>query len=212
MKTSRSFLLTATALIISTGMLHAEKNTALKPVLAKAGKIVIEESFTSAELSKTWNVAKGEWQAKDGVLVGKEKASDKHAAVLALTKPNRNSIIQFSFKLDGVKAFDLSFNSAKGHLFRVVVDGEGIALSKDKDKKDEKSKAAMLGKAGVKFDSGKWFTMLVEVKGDKVSVQTDNGAKIAGSNSELDVAKTGYRFVARGESVSIADLKVWDVE
>lgn len=193
-------------------MAHAEKNAPLKPVLAKPGKVVIEETFAGAELGKSWNVAKGDWKPKDGVLVGKEKASDKHAGVLMLAKPNRNSIIQFSLKLDGAKAFDLSFNSASGHLFRVSIDGEGVALNKDKDKKDEKSKAAPLGKASAKFEAGKWFTLLVEVKGDKVSVQTDNGAKIGGSATGLDVDKTGYRFVARGESVSIADLKVWQAE
>ena len=211
MKTRRCFIL-ASALLLTAGFAQAERNAPLKPVLAQPGKVVFEDSFSSAELSKTWNVAKGDWKAKDGVLTGKEKASDKHAGVLMLAKPNKDSIIQFSFKLDGVKAFDLSFNSSKGHLFRVTVDAAGVVLNKDKDKKDKASKADMLGKAGVKIESGKWVTMLVEVKGDKVNVQTDNGVKIQGGTTGLGVEKTGYRFVARGESVSIADLKVWETK
>lgn len=211
MKTRRHFLL-ATALLLTASSAYAERNAPLKPVLAQPGKVVFEDSFAAAALGKPWSVAKGEWTTKDGVLTGKEKASDKHAAVLMLAKPNKDSIIQFSFKLDGAKGFDLSFNSSRGHLFRVTAGTDGIALNKDKDKKDKDSKADMLGKAGLKIEPGKWITMLVEVKGDKVSVQTDNGAKIQGGATGLAVEKTGYRFVARGESVSIADLKVWEAK
>ena len=212
MKTPRSLLIAALALVTSAGLLHAEKNTALKPIIAKAGKVVAEDAFAGPELAKTWNIAKGDWQAKDGVLTGKEKASDNHPGVLILNKANKDSIIQFSFKLDGVKAFDLSFNTPKGHLFRVVIGKEGITLSKDKDKKDKASKSAMLAEANAAIEPGKWVTMLVEVKGDKVNVQTDNGLKLSGSHPELNVEKTGYRFVARGESVSISDLKIWQAE
>jgi Domain of Unknown Function (DUF1080) len=212
MKTPRYILIAALALVTSAGLLHAEKNTALKPILAKPGKLKVEENFTGPALATPWSIAKGDWQAKDGVLTGKEKASDNHPGVLILEKPNKDSIIQFSFKLDGVKAFDLSFNTPKGHLFRVVIGKEGINLSKDKDKKDKASKSAMLAEANATIEPGKWFTMLVEVKGDKVSVQTDNGLKLSGSHSELNVEKTGYRFVARGEAVSISDLKVWQAE
>ena len=53
--------------------------------------------------------------------------------------------------------------------------------------------------------------MQVEVKGAKVAVQTDNGVKIKGSNPALDVDKTGYRFVMKGESLSLDDVKVWNV-
>jgi hypothetical protein len=58
----------------------------------------------------------------DGVLVGKELKADKHAAVLNFQKSNRNSVVRFSFKLDGeTKGFNFSLNHAKGHLFRVNV-------------------------------------------------------------------------------------------
>ena len=37
-------------------------------------------------------------------------------------------------------------------------------------------------------------------------------AKVEGSHAELDVDKTGYRFVLKGESVRITDVKVWLAE
>ena len=68
-----------------------------------------------------------------------------------------------------------------------------------------------IGKADAKFEQGQWYTMQVEVKGAKVAVQTDNGVKIEGSNPALDVDKTGYRFVTKGESLRLADVKAWEV-
>ena len=53
--------------------------------------------------------------------------------------------------------------------------------------------------------------MPIEIKGEKVTVQTDNGAKVEAGNPALDVDKTGYRFVMTGESVRLDDVKVWDV-
>ena len=68
-----------------------------------------------------------------------------------------------NFQLDGAKSFNLSFNHAKGHLFRVAVNETGLTLIKDADKKDPASKRKVLAKAPGKFDSGVWHTLLVEI-------------------------------------------------
>jgi len=67
----------------------------------------------------------------------------------------------------------------------------------------------MLAKAEGKFPSGQWQTLLVEVQGDSVSVQADNGAKLTAKHPELNVEKTGYRFVTRGSSLLLDDLTIW---
>lgn len=209
----RSQLIAAiTLLTVSTSLCLAEKASDLKPVLNKPGKLVVDENFAGGALPSSWGGVQGDWQVRDGAVVGKEKASDEHPAVLFLNQPHRDSIVRFSFKLDGAKSFNLSLNHPKGHLFRVAVAEDGLTLSKDKDKKDPKSKVAQLGKATGRFEAGKWHTLLLETKGGKVSVQADNGTKVDGSHPELDVDKTGYRFITRGESLRVADVKVWEVE
>ncbi len=208
----RSQLLAAlTVFATSTALCLADKAADLKPVLNQSGKLVVDEKFAGAALPGSWGGVQGDWQVRDGAVVGKEKASDEHPAVLFLNQSHRDAIVRFSFKLDGAKGFNLSLNHLKGHLFRVTVAEDGLTLSKDKDKKDPKSKAVQLGKASGKFEAGKWHTLLLETKGGKVSVQADNGAKVEGSHPELDVDKTGYRFVMRGESLRLADVKVWEV-
>jgi hypothetical protein len=191
---------------------YAGKNAALKPTLAKAGKTVSEQNFETGGLDKPWTVAKGDWQVSGGAIVGKEKAEDKHPAVLSLGLPNKDSIIQFSFKLDGSKMLGLSYNHAKGHLFRVNITSEGFTINKDGDKNDKSIKGGVLGKADAKFEKGQWYTMLVEVKGEKVAVQTDNGAKAEGTDPRLAMDKVNYRFVTQGESVQIDDLKITEAQ
>ena len=211
--TMRSQLLATLALLTaSTALCLADKAADLKPVLNQPGKVVVDEKFAGGALPSSWGGVQGDWQVRDGTVVGKEKASDEHPAVLFLNQPHRDAIVRFSFKLDGAKNFSLSLNHPKGHLFRVAIAEDGLTLSKDKDKKDPKAKAVQLGKAAGKFEAGKWHTLVMETKGGKVSVQADNGAKVEGSHPELDVDKTGYRFVIKGESLRVSDVKVWQAE
>jgi hypothetical protein len=203
-------ILTSLIVVLSAASAFAAKDADLKPILAQPGKATAADALAGDTLSKTWAVAKGDWQLKDGTLTGKEKAADKHPAVCALSVPNHDSIIRFSFKFDGTDMLALSYNHPKGHLFRVSVSPTAVSVSTDKDKAAPNSKATPLGKGEAKFENGQWYTMLVEVKGDKVAVQTDNGVKIEGANPALDVDKTGYRFVTKGESLLIADVKTWE--
>jgi hypothetical protein len=196
---------------LCTATAKADKHAELKIITPVSDKVVYESSFDKGSLEKPWAVAKGAWEIKAGNIVGKEKAEDKHNAVLSLNLPKRDSVIRFSFKMEGAKLFHLSFNHAKGHLFRVQVTPDAVTVNLDKDKDDTASKVVVLGKAEVPFPAGTWHTMQVELKGEKVIIQTDNGAKVEASNPVLNVDKTGYRFVTKGESLLIDDLKVWDV-
>ena len=211
MKSKFTNLLASLLVTLPTTVCLAGKGADLKPILAKPGKTSVEETFGGSALGKNWNVAKGDWQVHDGTLVGREKKEDKHPAVCALAVLNHDSIIRFSFKLDGAKSLGLSYNSAKGHLFRIAISPTSVTVSLDRDKKDEASKNVPLGKADAKFEPGQWYTMQVEVKGDKLAVQTDNGVKIEATNATLNADKTGYRFVTSGESVALAEVKAWEV-
>lgn len=194
------------------GSALAEKGASLQPVHVKPSKTALEEKFDGSMLPKGWTANKGTWQTAEGVLVGWEKKEDMHAAVLTLAKPFKSTAIRLSFFRDGATGFNVSFNHPKGHLFRLLVNDEGLVLNKDKDKKDPNSKAQALAKAEGKFPTGEWHTLLIEVQGDKVWVTADNGAKLEASHPGLAMDKTGYRFVTRGSKLLMDDLTVWAVE
>jgi hypothetical protein len=192
--------------------LWAEKNAELKTLICKASKVVVQEKFDMPNLPKGWVAAKGDFQVREGAIAGWEKKEDMHAAVLALQKPFKNSIIRFSFKRDGATGFNISFNHAKGHLFRVLINDDNVVINKDKDKNDKASKALVLGKAEAKFPPGVWHTMQIEMVGDRVAVQADNGVQLEAKNSGLEVEKTGYRWVTRGSTLYLDDVSIWDVQ
>jgi hypothetical protein len=197
---------------VATAAARAEKDADLKLVISKALKPVIQEKFDAPKLPKGWVINKGDFQIREGTIVGWEKKEDMHAAVLTLQKPFKNSILRFSFKRDGVTGFNLSLNHAKGHLFRILINDDGLTINKDKDKNDAASKPIVLGKAEGKFPTGAWQTLQVEVVGDKVAVQADNGVNLQVSDPALAVEKTGYRFVMRGSTLFLDDISVWDVQ
>lgn len=189
----------------------AEKNSPLEPKIATLGSPIITETFESP-LAAPFAGVKGQWDVVDGTLVGKELAADKHAAVLNVQEKNRDSVIRFSFQLGGdTTGLNLSLNHAKGHLFRVVVTPSGMSVNLDKDKKDAASKAVVMGTAKGKFEQGTWYTMQVEMVGNRVVAQTDNGLLVEASHPTLDVDKPNYRFVMKGDSLLIDDLQIWKV-
>lgn len=200
-------------LLVSSSVCVADKNTDISPTIAKPGKVVLNDSFDNAKLGKAWAGVKGEWKVKDGAIVAKELKSDEHAAVLICKLKNRDSIVRFSFKLDdSTKGFNFSLNHAKGHLFRVIVGPTGLVVRTDKDKKDASIKSELIAQAKAKFEQGKWYTLQVEMVGDRVVAITDNGLKVSGQHPRLATAKPNYRFVMRGETLLIDDLKIWAAE
>lgn len=199
-------------MVLAPSLLQAEKNATLKPALVKTGQPTQSESFDQKKLGKQWAVNKGEWTVSEDLLVGKELPADKHAAVLTWKLPNRNSMLRCSFQLKDAKFFHLSLNHPKGHLFRVMIDKNGMILRTDKDKKDPKSKPITLANAQGKLDPNQWYTLQLEMQGDQVVAQLDNGLKVAGQHPSLDSQKTGYRFVLKGDTLLLDDMAVWNLD
>ena len=189
--------------------LRADQPAELQPMLVKPGELMAEDSFDAKEVGKHWNIKKGTWEIEDGILVGKEKEADKHNAVLNYNLPNRNSMIRFSFKLDGTDYFALSFDKTGTHLFRVVVSPDKLAIIKDRDKKNPQSRSEPLAAIAAEFEPGKWHMLQVEILGDQVAVQSDNNVKLKAKHASLDIDKPNYRFVVGGKTFYLDNVKVW---
>ena len=193
-------------------MVMAEKPVA-EVALVEAGAVVMEDDFSSGNLGDRWAAAKGKWEVVDGVLRGSELKEDAHAAVLNLAVPNRNAVVQFDVKLGTAEGFNVSFNHAKGHLWRVYVSEEGLKLQKDKDKKDPKSKPEELGRAEIALDVDKTYTVVATFAGPAVVVRlADGSAEVGGSDPVFDTDKPGVRFVMRGEGLEIDNVKMWEAK
>ena len=189
----------------------ADKNTALPFQLGEPTNVIAQLTFDQP-LDKAFVPVKGEWKIVDSCVAGKELAADNHAAVLTYQQKNRNSIVRFSFRIDGTTTgFHFSLNHAGGHLFRVIVAPQTVTISLDKDKKDATSRARVLAKTTGNFEQGRWYTMQVEMMGDHIFVQTDNGLTVKASHPTLNTDKPNYRFVMKCETLSIDDLQIWQL-
>ena len=187
-----------TALVLSTALFLA-----LPPL--SAADPVLKADFSTEALPEGWKGIKGEWKVVDGALTGAELESDKHAAVFAIPDPHKDSSLQFRFRLDGTRGFHLSYNHAKGHLFRVVVAGDTVSVTMDKDKKDPASKAVPLGKETFTANPGEWVGMSCSVEGTTVKV-TCGDVTLTGTHDGLAKEKTGYRFVVQGATAGFDDV------
>jgi hypothetical protein len=187
----------------------AEKDAALQPQRLADAKTVVQETFDGRQLPKKWLVQKGEWQPQEKVLVGWEKKEDMHAAVLLLAQPFKNGAIRFSFNRDGVTGFNLSLNHARGHLFRILINEDGLIINKDRDKRDPASRPQTLARVDGPLPTGQWHTLLVEIVDETVVVRCDNGLVVEARDPALAVEKTGYRFVMRGSRLLLDDITVW---
>lgn len=184
----------------------------LEPVNLKQGPLLGEDSFDGTTLSDRWHAVMGNWTPSEGILKGSENPAEKHAAVLVYRQPNLDSIVSFRFKLAGIERFSFSLNHQSGHLFRVVVAPQGLLLRKDRDRSNPRSRPINLDFAEGAFSNDDWYSILIEIAGESVWVQTDNGLMVSASHPELAVEKPNYRFVMAGEFLHLDDFKLWEVE
>ncbi|MBW8884583.1 MAG: hypothetical protein JF612_07365, partial [Planctomycetia bacterium] len=87
MKLHRAIVASLIAMAFFATAARAEKDADLKLLISKASKSLLQEKFDGPKLPKGWAVAKGDFQVKDGTIVGWETKEDVHPAVLMLQKP-----------------------------------------------------------------------------------------------------------------------------
>jgi hypothetical protein len=182
-------------------------------LISKKGEPLLSDDFsTEGPLHAPWTMPKGKWEVKDGALWGSELKTDKHAAVLHYNKKNYNLIMEFDYELHGAKFLHLSFNHAKGHLWRLMISEKEVRLQKDKNKKDPNSKAEVAAKASFASKAGERHHVTVEIVGPQIVVRVDDKITLKASNPALDTQKPNIRFIVRGESVRLDNVKAWSAE
>ena len=174
------------------------------------GKLLMSDSLGSG-LGKSWNVAKGKYEAVDGGTRGAEVKSDMHGAVARLAIPMKDVVVQYSFKFDGATTSSLSFNGEKGHIGRVAIRPTGLTVQKDdQDGKNGKDKSEVLDTKAISLKPGEWHTLVVELRGPDILATLDGTTTAYGTHAALDKPKANVGFTVAGESVSFKNLSIWD--
>lgn len=193
----------------------------LKPLLGKPGKALLEEKFESTTVPKGWTANTGSLTIAEGALRASERAADKHIGAFRHRLPVQNCAVQLDFRFEGGRIFNLGFDPApgeltkKGHLFSVVVTPTNWNITEHNDKADPASKAKQLAAAKIKLETGKWYTLLLETKGDDVVAQISGMEPLRASSKDFHVKKPGLVFRMGGkdeDAVSFDNVRVWELQ
>jgi hypothetical protein len=193
----------------------------LEPTLGKKGKLLLEEKFDGGTVPTGWNKNTGVISVSDGALKAGELASDKHIGAFRKPLLVQDCAIQLDFKFEGATRLDVGFDPApgelkkKGHLFSLTLTPATWNLTEHVDKGDPKSKNKAHATAKTEFEKGKWYTLLLENKGNEVVARVDGKEPLRASSSDFHVKKPGLVFRAGGkdgQEVHLDNVKVWELK
>lgn len=198
----------------------------LKPLMLVTDQIIYHDEFATAQAidKETWHVAQGtQWKAEDGVLRGRPSTSEFQASHkthkgleprCSLSKCPADYVVRFSVRyvggkpprplpaLKNIPSIDIGH-----HIGRVEFGLEGTRLTADGETLQLESASAF------RLESGRWYEVLVEARGDEVVVQFANGPTFHGKHPTLGGENHHLAFVGSEEGVvEIDNVTLWSVK
>lgn len=192
----------------------------LKPLLGERGEIVFSANFDAPSATPPKSKL-GKTAIVNGALRIEERAEDHHQAAVSLyppkggPKPYTDFILQADFQWNGATDFQIGFNRVP-ELVKKAADGTPAAVSahaltvefrQSTDPKkphdwlvDDVSNKPWknIGKHPITLERGRWYRILIEVRGNEVAVQLSNGQTIRGTSTRPNDLKAAPIFRARG--------------
>lgn len=214
---------TASLLLVFASAIAAFSASAaeLETKLGKQGSLLLEEKFDGTELPKNWTRNVGKFTVAGGVLKASEVAADMHAAAFRRPLPLQDAAIYVKFRFEGAKMFHVGFDPApgelkkKGHLFSVVFTATGASIMEHNDKANPDSKNKVLAKSTAAFEKGRWYELLLELKGDTVLAQVAGQEPLRATSKDFHVKKPGLVFRTGGkdtDEVHLDEVRVWELK
>jgi hypothetical protein len=211
-------LVVVLVLVLASPVAHAAD---LTPQLGTKGKLLLEEKFDGPAVPKGWVANTGTLAIQDGALRASEKAADQHIGAFRYRLPVQDCAVQVDFRFDGGRVFNLGFDPApgelkkKGHLLSVTVSLAQWTIIEHNDKADPNSKTRTHASARTAFEPGKWYTLLLESKGDTVVAQITGKEPLRATAKDFRVKKPGLVFRMGGkdtDAISIDNIRVWELK
>ncbi len=194
--------------------------THLEPTLGKKGRLLLEETFDGDALAKGWTGKTGGLSVAGGVLHASMKSTDGRLGLFNREQPMQDATIQIDFKFAGARGINVSCNPSPGelnkhgHLFSVMITPRMWNITEHNDKSDPTSSSKALSSATANFESGKWYTLLIECKGGEVVARVEGKEPLRASSKDFSVKKPGIEFRVSGrdgDEVLFDNLRVWEL-
>lgn len=211
----------------------------MTPVLGQPGEMVYAASFDGLDMSVP-KTKLGKLEVADGVLRLEERKADHHQAAVSLydvgnqkaPRPLHDFLMRADFQWDGARDFQIGFNRMGG-LAKKAADGTHwevaphcltIAFRQPAEPTKRHEWVVQdnsvepfvdLGNLPLILESGRWYRILIEVKGEEVSVQLSNGQAIRGKAKNPDDPKAAPILRCQseeGKGVLFDNIQVWTMK
>ncbi len=194
----------------------------LEPTLGKKGVLLLEEKFAGDTLPQGWTIKTGAVRVADGTLhATQQKDKDGRLCLFNRELPMQDAGIQIDFKFGGRGGLNVSVNPSPGeitkhgHLFSVMIASNMWNITEHNDKSDRSSQSKALASGAETFETGKWYTLLLEFKGDDVVAQIEGKKPLRAASKDFHVKKPGIEFRVLGRDnmeINFDNLQVWELK
>jgi hypothetical protein len=168
------------------------------------GKLIDQPDFKKMP-EKPWQIAKGKWEAKDGVLTPTPIESEKHVPVLWDVISPKSAVIECEFQLDAAPVFIIGCDGTK-HIGRVSIAPKSARITDDStENKKEKKAATLLKEEKLDLKKDQWYSAKFGWKGDKVYAIVD-GKELVGQAPLFTTPRSRWWFATA--SAHIRNVKV----
>ena len=207
--------------------------------IAKPGKLLLSSNFSEGTVGEgregpeDWLALISGFKIEGGVLKAWQ-AKDDHGAVGRTYLPMKDVIVEFRFRLEGTKIFNVVFDDQKykgshaGHIARVAFAPTQIRLGDDKEgimkneifemRRDPARKAEaeklLEGRGSVvkmPIEQKRWYAVRVELIGDEKRLSLDDEPvgylKSPGLAHET---KSSFHFTVNGDHALFDEVKIWE--
>jgi hypothetical protein len=179
----------------------------LKTLMITRGEVLFSDRFTADTFAKTWAVHGGKWDVVDGALRSGDSPGGGHHPQYARRVTTRDCVVQFRFRIDGANWMGVSFTD-KQHVLRIMIGKEHFEIVKMSGI-GSTTKGERLDRQLMKWEPGRWYTMLIEVRGPEVLAQVDNQWVLYGSSDTFDLDRASFMLINGGSNAWFDDLTIW---
>ena len=188
----------------------APKYRELKSLLCDRGKLLVTESFeTEADFKKSWRIGAGSWSFQNGVTRVDERASDNHHPYPGRKVSLKDAIVQFSFRFDGARSIFVGFDRPGAHVCRLVISPTRFRVQRTVGI-GPTTKSTLIEEKDFKFQTGRWYTIVLEIQGKQMLAQVENRCFVFGSIDGIEIDKTQFQIMSTGPGAWIDELRIWE--
>ena len=206
-------LLLATLPLVSPPLAAAEKKhkddpapPAFKTLMTTRGASLFEELFTPETFTKNCDVHGGIFEVVDGTLRSGDKPGGDHHPQTVHRVKMHDVVVECRFRIDGASWMGFSFGD-KEHIARVMINKDQVEVVKMSGI-GATTKGERLDRLPMKWEPGRWYTMVIEFRGPELLAHIDNQWVLHGESPTFDADKTSILLINGGTHAWFDDLKI----